>query len=355
MIVNYKSRLHSIIQKFKDKEEYFAFKDIQGGLEAIQKAVESIPSTVSGTIPPGSVVPPTRNINTTLPLTGGGSLAADLTLDVNNFTGDSGAGGLKGTVPAPIIGDATKYLKGDGTWSTVVSFTAGGDLSGSSTSQSVIGIQSHLINGGPTDGYLLKYSSISGKWEPTLVTAEVPLLVGFIVPGRVGNNVGPSLVAPRTGSLSKCVVVVHTSDPLVDLTFRIKKNGVNIFSVDPTIAAGTSSGTISTFTTLTSVPLGVTENDLFTIDVTSGTTTWQFTAQLEGIAVTSGSGYASLVSPVFTGTPQGPAFWTPAVLSESITAPTDCVATVTGSSFEIASGVLLDLSSSTGLTCLEIA
>lgn len=35
------------------------------------------------------------------------------------FVGDSGSGGSSGIVPAPDTGDATKYLKGDGTWATV--------------------------------------------------------------------------------------------------------------------------------------------------------------------------------------------------------------------------------------------
>jgi len=38
---------------------------------------------------------------------------------LNEFTGDSGSGGLKGLVKAPIAGDSGKYLKGDGTWSTL--------------------------------------------------------------------------------------------------------------------------------------------------------------------------------------------------------------------------------------------
>jgi hypothetical protein len=39
---------------------------------------------------------------------------------LNAFTGDSGAGGVKGLVPAPASGDAaaSKFLKADGTWST---------------------------------------------------------------------------------------------------------------------------------------------------------------------------------------------------------------------------------------------
>lgn len=41
------------------------------------------------------------------------------------FVGDSGSGGTKGLVPAPATGDATKFLKGDGTWGTIA---GGGDV-----------------------------------------------------------------------------------------------------------------------------------------------------------------------------------------------------------------------------------
>jgi hypothetical protein len=64
------------------------------------------------------------------------------------------------------------------------------------------------------------------------------------------------------------------------LTFKIKKNGTNVFSVDPTVAAGTAAGTVTTVTTLTTSPLPVAANDVFIMDITSGTSTWQFTAQL---------------------------------------------------------------------------
>jgi hypothetical protein len=32
------------------------------------------------------------------------------------FIGDTGSGGSKGCVPAPVSGDSSKFLKGDGTW-----------------------------------------------------------------------------------------------------------------------------------------------------------------------------------------------------------------------------------------------
>src|SRR5215831_7065963 len=59
-------------------------------------------STITG------AVPPTRQINTAAPLTGGGALSGDLNLAVTQF-----AGSTPGTVPAS-PGDATTYLNGQG-------------------------------------------------------------------------------------------------------------------------------------------------------------------------------------------------------------------------------------------------
>jgi hypothetical protein len=47
-----------------------------------------------------------------------------VTADLIAMVGDSGSGGTKGLVPAPATGDATKYLKGDGTWGAIA---GGGD------------------------------------------------------------------------------------------------------------------------------------------------------------------------------------------------------------------------------------
>lgn len=52
--------------------------------------------------------------------------ATQLTAELNTFIGDSGAGGTKGLVIAPVTGDATKFLKGDGTWATVGTLPAAG-------------------------------------------------------------------------------------------------------------------------------------------------------------------------------------------------------------------------------------
>jgi hypothetical protein len=64
--------------------------------------------------------------------TGAGDYAhrtpTQVTAALDAFVGDSGSGGTKGLVPAPSTGDATKFLKGDGTWATV---SAGGSPGGS--------------------------------------------------------------------------------------------------------------------------------------------------------------------------------------------------------------------------------
>jgi hypothetical protein len=110
----------------------------------------------------------------------------------------------------------------------------------------------------------------------------IPLVIGFVMnTGATGTNVGPELIAPRAGALSKCKIVTKASDGSTALTLTIKQNGVSVFSANPTITAGTTAGTITTSTSLTSNPLAVAADDLFTIDITSGSSSWIFTAQLE--------------------------------------------------------------------------
>lgn len=45
--------------------------------------------------------------------------ATQLTAELNTVVGDTGSGGTKGLVPAPAAGDATKFLRGDGTFQSV--------------------------------------------------------------------------------------------------------------------------------------------------------------------------------------------------------------------------------------------
>ena len=148
------------------------------------------------------------------------------------MVGDTGAGGLAGNVPAPATGDAAagKFLKADGSWQTP---------------QLVI-------------GFMLAAA--------TTGTAVTP-------PGR--------LIAPRSGSVRKCKVVVNTVDTGTVLTFRIKQNGTSVFTADNSVATSTAVGTILTFTNLTSTPLPVAADDVFTLDIISGSAVWAITIQLE--------------------------------------------------------------------------
>jgi outer membrane protein assembly factor BamB len=105
--------------------------------------------------------------------------------------------------------------------------------------------------------------------------------VHFAIPnGTVGTGVALLDEAPRSGAVSKCVVIVTASDATVGLSFRIKKNGTDVFSTDPTVAAATASGTIITLTTLTSTPLPIAAGDVFSIDILTGSQSWQFTTKL---------------------------------------------------------------------------
>lgn len=163
----------------------------------------------------------------------------------------------------------TLYTASGGTWhqTGVVSFTDLKDVPHSYTGAS---------------GKLVAVSG-SGLVFRLLTSADIPLLtIGFILnSGAIGTNVGPELIAPRAGSFTQCKVVTKTSDATTDLTFKIKQNGTDIFTSDPTVVHNTAAGTVNTFTAFTSSPLSVAANDLFTIDVTSGTASWQVTVQLE--------------------------------------------------------------------------
>lgn len=139
----------------------------------------------------------------------------------------------------------------------------------------------------PTGGVNIKWQGDPPSLDPTVVrnvsAYYTPgLVVGFgILSATTGNNIAGGVIAPRAASLSECKVLINKSDSSAALTIRIKQNGTDIFSADPTFTAGTTPGTLFTFTNLTASPLLVAVDDVFTIDVVSGTSSWAFTAQVE--------------------------------------------------------------------------
>jgi hypothetical protein len=156
---------------------------------------------------------------------------------------------------------------------------AGSPVTGSGTLAITDNNQSaNQVFAGPSSG------SAAAPGFRALVAADLPssLVIGFNVGnGSVGTIVGGYAIAPRSGTVSKCKIVVNAADASTALTFTIKKNGTSVFSSNPTISAGTASGTLSTSTSLTSVPLSVAADDLFKLEITSGGSAWSFTAQLE--------------------------------------------------------------------------
>jgi hypothetical protein len=98
---------------------------------------------------------------------------------LDNFVGDSGAGGTKGLVPAPGAGDAAagKYLDADGTWTVPA---GGGDVTGpgSSTDNAIVrwnGTSGTTIqNSGIviTDADLITNASLLGPYMQTAIILE---------------------------------------------------------------------------------------------------------------------------------------------------------------------------------------
>ena len=105
--------------------------------------------------------------------------SGEATAIINAFVGDAGAGGTKGSVPAPSIGDAGKFLRGDGGWVTI---PGGGDALTSNGLAQFAATTSAQLAGVMSDE--------TGTGE--LVFATSPTLVT------------PALGTPASGVLTNC-------------------------------------------------------------------------------------------------------------------------------------------------------
>jgi hypothetical protein len=126
-----------------------------------------------------------------------------VTADLIVFVGDSGAGGNKGLVPATITGDATKFLKGNGTWASI---PGGGDaLTTSSLAQFAATTSLELKNviSDETGSGLLVFAT-----SPTLTT---PLL-GTPTSGVLTNCTGlPTILAANEATDTTCFLAFFTA------------------------------------------------------------------------------------------------------------------------------------------------
>lgn len=110
--------------------------------------------------------------------------ATQATAILNEFTGDSGSGGVKGLVKAPAAGDAAagKFLKADGTWTAP---SGSGDVVGPASSTDSVPA---LFNG--TTGKLIKNSTPTGTGNPVLQTSPslVTPTLGVALATSIGIN-----------------------------------------------------------------------------------------------------------------------------------------------------------------------
>ena len=118
--------------------------------------------------------------------------AAAQTALLSAFVGDSGAGGTKGLVPAPIAGDATKFLKGDGTFASI---PGGGDaLTANPLSQFAA-----------TTSLQLKNTISDETGSGALVFATSPTLVTPALGTPVSANLANCTGLPTTGLVDEAV------------------------------------------------------------------------------------------------------------------------------------------------------
>jgi hypothetical protein len=118
------------------------------------------------------------------------------------MVGDAGAGGTAGLVPAPVTGDATKFLRGDATWQTV---SGGGGSPGGSDTQLQYNNASAFggVSGATSDGTNVTFGSANLRaTSPRLTTGILDSagnpLFNFTATGSAVNSVSFANAAAGT-------------------------------------------------------------------------------------------------------------------------------------------------------------
>jgi hypothetical protein len=152
--------------------------------------------------------------NTGSPATPLALTGTQVTAMLNAFVGDAGSGGTKGLVPAPVTGDSTKYLRGDGTFQSI---PGGGDAL--------------------TSGNLSQFAATTSAQLAGVITNETgtDLLV---------FNTSPSLVTPNIGVATATTVnKVTITAPATNATLTIAEGVTLGINNNTTLNGGTHSGT----------------------------------------------------------------------------------------------------------------
>lgn len=137
-----------------------------------------------------------------------------VTADLIIMVGDSGSGGSKGLVPAPTTGDATKFLKGDGTWATI---PGGGDAL--------------------TSNPLSQFAATTSLQLKGVISDETGS--GALVFGTSPTLTTPVLGVATATSINK----VALTAPATSATLTIADGATLTVSASATITNGTHSGT----------------------------------------------------------------------------------------------------------------
>lgn len=175
--------------------------------------------------------PPTGKQNVVFQSDGGTPQQAVTAYDPA-FVGDTGSGGVGGNVPAPSAGDAAanRFLHAGGVFQS----------------------------------------------QPMTVTFQVNN-------GSVGVNVCGDLVVPktRTGTVTRLMLRLKVIDTGTPLAFVVEQNGSAVITVTSAQTSGLSVATTTYLTPLVTTPLPISPGDVFTLNITSGSSTWSFVTQLE--------------------------------------------------------------------------
>lgn len=192
-------------------------------------SVSGSPVTSSGTLT-GTLATQTANLIFAGPGSGGAATPTFRALVANDYVtmvGDSGAGGVKGAVPAPAAGDAAaaKFLKADGTWSAV---TAGGNIFYQGNSG---GVGTYII-GAP--GEVLTIDGGSGLTSTTVPLSDTIRLDLDLAPIQSGVPNIASIVSNQ----------LYVTPRQYVRTRAIAANDALICATDNVILANTAGGNI---------------------------------------------------------------------------------------------------------------